>query len=106
MQTISELEKEIRNKINTPWKQNALLQDSAVWEMLCSCLDTIGDTDLALHAYLELEWPEEDGARYIIASSHGLCVEGILPGRRFKRLPVADHHRVRGTLSTRRTRPS
>lgn len=66
MQTISELEKEIRSKINTPWKQNALLQDSAVWEMLCSCLDTIGDTDLALDAYQELEWPQEDGARYIV----------------------------------------
>lgn len=66
MQSISELEKEIRKRINTPWKQNALLQDTAVWEMICSCLDTIGDTELALDAYLEVEWPEEDGARYII----------------------------------------
>ena len=66
MQTISELEKEIRGKINTPWKQNALLQDSAAWEMLCSCLDTIGDTNLALDAYQELEWPQEGGARYIV----------------------------------------
>ena len=66
MQAISELEKEIRSKINTPWKQNALLQDPAVWEMLCSCLDTIGDTDVALDAYQELEWPQEDGTRYIV----------------------------------------
>ena len=41
----------------------------------------------------------------LFGSSHVLCVEGILPGRGFKRLPVADRRRAQGTLSTRRTPP-
>jgi len=51
VKSIADLEQEIRNFINGPRKQNVLLQDTAAWTMLCSCLDTIGDTELAIAAY-------------------------------------------------------
>lgn len=65
MKTIAELEREIRDFINNPRKQFALLQHTAAWNMLCSCLDFIGDTELALTAYARASEPEEDGAKYL-----------------------------------------
>ena len=44
--------KELRNLINSPWKQHALLQDAVLWPMLCSCMDTIQDTEAALECFL------------------------------------------------------
>ena len=43
---------EIRDLINKPRKQNVLMQNSAMWLMLCSCMDTIQDTEEALESYL------------------------------------------------------
>ena len=34
--------------------------------MLCSCLDVIGDTELAIQSYLKQENPKDDGAKYLI----------------------------------------
>lgn len=65
MMSAAELESAIRDQINTPWKRNTLFQDSASWLMLCSCLDAIGDAELALDSYLAMEWPRDQGARYI-----------------------------------------
>jgi hypothetical protein len=65
MKTILELEKEIRNFINNPRKQHVLLQQTAAWNMLCSCLDFIGDVELALAAYDRASEPEEVGAKYL-----------------------------------------
>lgn len=65
MKSIAELESAIRDQINTPWKRNTLFQDSGSWLMLCSCLDAIGDAELALDSYLAMEWPRDQGARYI-----------------------------------------
>ena len=44
--------KEIRDLINSPRKQHALGQDEAFWLMLCSCMDTIQDTEAALEGFL------------------------------------------------------
>ena len=44
--------KEIRDLINSPRKQNELLGKNALWLMLCSCMDTIQDTEIALESYL------------------------------------------------------
>src|SRR5512135_3253506 len=52
MKTIHELESEIRDIINSPRKQAALLRNHSTWGMLCSSLDVIGDTECALAAYL------------------------------------------------------
>jgi hypothetical protein len=66
MKTISELESEIRDYINNPRKQHTLLKDRAAWNKLCSSLDVIGDTELALDAYAKMPEPESDGEKYIV----------------------------------------
>ena len=44
--------KEIRDLINSPRKQKELLKNNPLWLMLCSCMDTIQDTEAALESYL------------------------------------------------------
>jgi len=53
MASISELEQDIRKFINSPRKQFHLLKDAEAWNRLCSSLDVIGDTELAIDAYFE-----------------------------------------------------
>jgi len=67
----SDLEVEIRDFINNPRKQFRLLQDASAWNMLCSALDVIGDTQLAIDAYLENPSSDSHGKAY-------LTVYGIL----------------------------
>lgn len=50
--SLDERIKEIRDLINSPRKQNMLLQNNAFWLMLCSCMDTIQDTEVALVSFL------------------------------------------------------
>ena len=59
-ETISELERQIRDFINQARRQHALLKDSGAWNQLCSSLDVIGDTELAFDAYDEA--PDTDDA--------------------------------------------
>lgn len=66
MKTIAELEDEIRNMINDPRKQYSLLQNIAAWNMLCSCLDLIGDTELAIAAYHQTSQSDDEGDRYLL----------------------------------------
>lgn len=58
---------EIRDLINTPRKKEALLQNNAMWDMLCSCMDMIEDLEYALENYLA-EDPEnaETGRKYLL----------------------------------------
>lgn len=59
--------KEIRDLINSPRKQNILLQDNALWLMLCSCMDTIQDTETALESFLTKDNDSSDtGSRYLL----------------------------------------
>ncbi len=50
---IQNLESKIRNLINRPRRQYKILQDTSAWNQLCSCLDVIGDTELAISAYYD-----------------------------------------------------
>jgi hypothetical protein len=49
--TIRDLEVSIRDLINIPWKQSRLLRTNDNWYKLCSSLDVIGDSELALHSF-------------------------------------------------------
>lgn len=55
----------IRDLINKPRKQHLLLRDKEFWNQLCSSLDVLQDTDLALDSYLEKDFPEETGEKYL-----------------------------------------
>lgn len=66
MKSVSDLEQEIRDFINSPREQQILLQHPAAWNMLCSCLDVIGDTELALETYHSAEAPKDDGGKYLL----------------------------------------
>src|SRR5712691_6858602 len=61
---------QIRRLINTPWKQSALYKSRRSWLQACSALDVIGDTELAVDAYLQAGLDRSDGARYL--SIYGL----------------------------------
>lgn len=66
MTSITELEQEIRDLINAPRKHRAILKTTAEYHKLCSCLDVIGDTELAFRAHEEMSddpWP---GSSYLI----------------------------------------
>ena len=66
MATIRELEEKIREFINAPWKHLAIFQDSVKYHKICSCLDVIGDTELALRAYEEMPDSVQPGSSYIL----------------------------------------
>ncbi len=55
MTAIQELEFLIRDVITAPRRQTVLLADASAWAMLCSSLDVLGDTELAIEAYLKSE---------------------------------------------------
>jgi hypothetical protein len=63
---ISQLEERIREFINSGRKQSSLLTDSSAWNKLCSSLDLIGDTELAILSYPNLCNTQDDGASYLI----------------------------------------
>jgi hypothetical protein len=64
--SISELKDDIRDLINMPRRQHELHADLASWNTLCSALDVIGDTELALEAYASWEYRSEDGEKYLL----------------------------------------
>lgn len=59
------LENRIRDRINARRKQHELLGRKADWNRLCSALDVIGDTELALDAYLTHPVVEDTGVQYL-----------------------------------------
>ena len=63
--SIAELEAQIRARINDGRKQDELLGRDADWNRLCSGLDVIGDSELALDAYLAHAHIEDIGVRYL-----------------------------------------
>jgi hypothetical protein len=63
---ISELEQQIRDFITHPRRQDPLLQDKPLWNVLCSALDILGDTELAIESYLAQPDPGDAGARYLL----------------------------------------
>lgn len=66
MKNINALENRIRDFINSGRRQQDLLKNSAIWNKLCSSLDLIGDTQVAVDAYPEIINTKEIGASYLI----------------------------------------
>jgi len=56
---------EIRDFINKPRKQFNLLKNHKFWNQLCSSLDVIEDSDLAIDAYINNEFAKSDGENYL-----------------------------------------
>ena len=64
---ITDLEEQIRQLINAPRKHQMIFKDPVEFHKLCSCLDVIGDTELALHAYEDMSNDRSPGSNYILA---------------------------------------
>src|SRR5437764_15473733 len=56
----------IRDCVNEPRKQHQLMQDSTLWNQLCTAMDVIEDTDLAMGAYDDDTSGACPGARYLL----------------------------------------
>lgn len=65
-QSIDELLQQIRGFINKPRKRHELLHDTAAWNLQCSCLDTLEDTEVAIRAYEQSRRPREAGDLYLL----------------------------------------
>ncbi|MCA8907464.1 MAG: hypothetical protein KDE20_18375 [Caldilineaceae bacterium] len=63
--TISELESQVRDRINRSRVQHELMANPADWKVLCSSLDIVGDTELALDSYLNQRHVEDAGLSYL-----------------------------------------
>jgi hypothetical protein len=55
----------IRDLINNPRKRHMLLKNRPLWEQLCSSLDVIEDSDLAIAAYSKRKLMKEAGTKYL-----------------------------------------
>ena len=60
-----EYTQQIRDLINNPRKQFNLLKNRTFWNQLCSSLDVIEDSDLAIDTYINSEFAEENGEKYL-----------------------------------------
>lgn len=56
----------LRDLINMPRKQHLLLKDKRFWNQLCSSLDVIQDTDIALDDYVRNDFPKSEGGKYLV----------------------------------------
>ncbi len=66
MSSIADLIGRIREHINKPRKQYLLIESGTKWNMLCSSMDVIEDTELAFDAYIEKDYPAQDGDKYLL----------------------------------------
>lgn len=64
--SIQNLEDRIREFINSGRRQDVLLKNPSAWNKLCSSLDLIGDTQLAIDSYPQFHNVQDDGAIYLI----------------------------------------
>lgn len=65
MRMIPEIEQEIRDLINSPRTRFQLMREPAAFGKLCSSLDVVGDTELALDAYLDGDEDATYGQKYL-----------------------------------------
>lgn len=73
MATLHDLIRWVRDYVGDPHHQPRLMADEFCWHQLCVAMDTIEDTDSAVSAYLDHEFPSETGEKY-------LRIYGILQG--------------------------
>ncbi len=62
---ITQLTESVRNHINTHRYQHVLLQDSGNWNQICSSLDVVGDSLLAIGSYHKKKYPDDLGLKYV-----------------------------------------
>lgn len=62
---IHQLASQVRNHINTHRYQSVLIEESNKWNQICSSLDVIDDTLVAIESYTNKEFPEDTGTQYI-----------------------------------------
>ena len=62
---INQLTESVRKHINTHRYQVALLVDSDNWNQICSSLDVVGDSLLAIESYRKGAYPGDFGLKYI-----------------------------------------
>src|SRR4030042_5169607 len=65
MLSIEQQISQIRDLINKPRKQHLLLGNNRLWNQLCSSVDVVQDTDIAMEAYLQNAFPQDEGEKYI-----------------------------------------
>ena len=63
--TIYEQIEKIRCLVNPYAMQQNLKKDGVLWDQMCSCLDVIQDTELAITAYINREYKENTEGRYL-----------------------------------------
>ena len=67
---VQEAERRIRDIVNDPRRKAVLMQNRQRWFQLCASMDAIGDTQLAVRAYLDemkkFDEGESDGWSYIV----------------------------------------
>jgi hypothetical protein len=73
MATLYDLIRWVRNYVGDPHHQPRLMADEFCWHQLCVAMDTIEDTDCAVTAYVDHEFPTDTGEKY-------LRIYGILQG--------------------------
>ena len=68
MDTVQAAESRIRDLVNSPRRSDLLQQDGDRWFRLCSSMDAIGDTQLAVRAFLDdpIEGDRSNGWSYIV----------------------------------------
>lgn len=62
---INQLTESVRNHINTHRYQVVLLEDSGKWNQICSSLDVVGDSLLAIESYHDEQYPDNTGLKYV-----------------------------------------
>jgi hypothetical protein len=67
---ISEINQELRSRINEEPTWERLFRDKQRYLQVCACLDYIADTDMALHSYLTDRLPKTLGFAYLVI--HGV----------------------------------
>jgi len=68
MDSVEAAERQIRDIVNSPRRRYALLQNRQQWLRLCSAMDAIGDTQMAVRAYLDEPMDDSDskGWSYVV----------------------------------------
>jgi len=62
MQEVFDRVHKIRDHIHHPWKRELIFSDRVKWDKVCSCMDVLGDTQLAINSYFKLpEFSGDDG---------------------------------------------
>jgi hypothetical protein len=65
MPDIGDLMEQLRDLVNLPRRQHALIAAVRPWHMICSCMDILEDAELAITAYLSAPFPASAGEKYL-----------------------------------------